>query len=1089
MMLAVFLPPYPFRGLKAPYLWLFYKYLHCATDSILFITGEDYLSITEDETQRGRWEFDPASMASLGYELPNAESIARHKYLVLDNDFYETLLSRHHHDPIKAFSAFLTERFTELETELHALLDSKEGMIDQVDAFISICNCPSLEHLAKTLGKEVMHIEIGPLRAPMYRNTAYLDFSGVNGGTEASTRYEKCRNDLDVKASLDDLHSYFLEVLPPAETGAHSAAGVVLQVEDDSNLIAYNHDFTNISLISYVRQRYEKEDILVRAHPGSLFRLRDDVFTIDDSANSLAFINQCNEVFTINSSVGLEAILTGKKTTVLGDCSYAFINELDEASATVNAAAFYLFSYLVPFDLIFNQAYLKFRLGHPEEHKIVGKHIEFYSADMPGSLSQAEHSLSSLINEAISQDKAMRKILENSLQEYNKQLDLLKNQLAAEAAERQKLAATLVQLQDKAEAATHAKAGLMSAVETKQEEINRMRNSLSWKLTMPVRMSGRICRGEFSTIKAMTRHHVTSGNGALSRFLLSGGLLSTERYKTALRLIMSGNWKGAADGFKRVMNRAATDSAPAAAFLDNGDVRILATQHTLFVAHLIEKSLLESGLTAQVSTSYAAEHDNGQLHIVVCPQMFKQLPEHYIAFQMEQSVNSRWFTEEYFARLNNAVAIFDYSLKNIEYLLHQGIPYQKLFYMPISSYVDYPAYLSQIGYDLSERKGDKAADVLFYGDPNCERRKAYLQELKKHFNVTVASEVFGDRLTKMVKDARVVINIHYYEDALLETTRLYETLSLGTPIVSESSSDIEEHRDLQGVIDFCPVGDIQAMVAKLQALLSDEQHYCDKRATIARFTAEDKKNNVYLKRYLLSIDKLTFPQYESNYSFEDIEENDIPRLCLSLSETPVRRKAFFKSPSHGFRFFDGIRYRIGWIGCGMSYKYMLSAMLASKAKMGIICEDDVIFPLDYDQKLNKIIDHLQTTEVEWHIFAGIIAHLHDDTRIIDVREIDGIEYVYIDKMTSMVMNIYSRSGMALIAQWDETNIDAETNTIDRYVESAQDLVVVTTVPFLVGYAEEQQSTLWGFENSQYTSLIKASEELLAKKVAEFKRNR
>ena len=79
--------------------------------------------------------------------------------------------------------------------------------------------------------------------------------------------------------------------------------------------------------------------------------------------------------------------------------------------------------------------------------------------------------------------------------------------------------------------------------------------------------------------------------------------------------------------------------------------------------------------------------------------------------------------------------------------------------------------------------------------------------------------------------------------------------------------------------------------------------------------------------------------------------------------------------------------------------------------------------------------------------------------------------------------------MELISNWDETNIDAETNTIDRYVESAEDLVVVTTVPFLVGYAEEQQSTLWGFENSQYTSLIKASEELLAKKVAEFKRNR
>ncbi len=56
---------------------------------------------------------------------------------------------RHHHDPIKSFSAFLTERIPELETELHALLGSKEGIVDQIDAFISICNCPSTEHFAK----------------------------------------------------------------------------------------------------------------------------------------------------------------------------------------------------------------------------------------------------------------------------------------------------------------------------------------------------------------------------------------------------------------------------------------------------------------------------------------------------------------------------------------------------------------------------------------------------------------------------------------------------------------------------------------------------------------------------------------------------------------------------------------------------------------------------------------------------------------------------------------------------------------------------------------------------------------------------
>ncbi|AZJ04203.1 GT99 family glycosyltransferase N-terminal domain-containing protein [Klebsiella quasipneumoniae subsp. similipneumoniae] len=1085
-MFAVFLPPYPFRGVKAPYLWLFLKYLHCSNEKILFITSPDYVEVINDETQHSRWEFDAASMASLGYSIPDEQSLARHEYLYLDHALYETMLAQHHHDPIKSFTTFLTESISELENELFSLL-TKE-IIQRVDAFVSICNCPSLEKVARALNKEVIHLEIGPLRAPMYRNTAYLDFTGVNGNTEARARYESCQTEINITCSMNDLHRYFLEAISLPSSSENQVAGIVLQVEDDSNIIAYSHNFTNISLISYVRQQHSLENILVRAHPGSLFRLRDDIFSIDASANSLEFIQKCHSIYTINSSVGLEALLCEKKTNILGDCSYAFVAEEASGPNRVNAMAFYLFAYLVPFELIFNLEYLRFRLDHPAELDIVRKHLQFYSK-MPDEREENSHTLSTLINEAISKDITMRTILENSLAENNKQLEDLKTQLAAEVTEREKLAAAITKLQQTADLAAKDRDILVSALAVKQDEVDRMRRSLSWKLTMPVRMSGRISRGEFSTIKAMMREYTTSGNHVFSRYILSGGLLSKSKYKTAIRLLLSGNWSGMVDGFKRVLSRAAIDSSPATPFVDTGTVRILATQHTLFVAHLIEKNLLDCGIKGHVSTAYSVEQDMGQMHIVVCPQMFKQLPRNYIAFQMEQSVNSRWFTDEYFSRLNNAVAIFDYSLKNIEYLLDKGIPYQKLFYMPISSFPDYPAHLADNGYVLDDQKGDIHADVLFYGDPNCERRKAYLQELKKHFNVTVASEVFGDKLTRMVKNAKVVVNIHYYENALLETTRLYETISLGTPVVSESSSDIVEHEDLQDVIDFCPIGDIPAMVEKIQNLLSDKEYYNERKEKIKHFTNVDNKNNYYLRRYLLSIDKLNFSQYKSIFSFEQFQTGDVPRLCLSLSETPVRRKAFFASPSHGFQFFEGIRYRIGWIGCGMSYKYILSGMLASKAEMGIICEDDVIFPVDYDNKLNKIINHLQSTEAKWHIFAGIIAHLHEDTKVLDVKVIDGIEYIYIDKMTSMVMNIYSRRGMDLISQWDEKNIDAETNTIDRYVESAQDLVVVTTLPFLVGYAEEQQSTLWGFENSQYTSLIKASEKLLAEKVAEFKKNR
>jgi hypothetical protein len=74
----------------------------------------------------------------------------------------------------------------------------------------------------------------------------------------------------------------------------------------------------------------------------------------------------------------------------------------------------------------------------------------------------------------------------------------------------------------------------------------------------------------------------------------------------------------------------------------------------------------------------------------------------------------------------------------------------------------------------------------------------------------------------------------------------------------------------------------------------------------------------------------------------------------------------------------------------------------------------------------------------------------------------------------------------LIRQWNEKNEDPYTNTIDRYLERISGLVVVVTVPFLVGHSEEQESTLWGITNMQYRELIDQSEKLLADKVADYK---
>ncbi len=59
---------------------------------------------------------------------------------------------------------------------------------------------------------------------------------------------------------------------------------------------------------------------------------------------------------------------------ILGDCSYAFCN-VDEVDERIERLTFYLFAYLVPFELLFNAEYIRFRLASPSEHEIINKHV------------------------------------------------------------------------------------------------------------------------------------------------------------------------------------------------------------------------------------------------------------------------------------------------------------------------------------------------------------------------------------------------------------------------------------------------------------------------------------------------------------------------------------------------------------------------------------------------------------------------------------------------------------------------------------------------------------------------------------------
>jgi hypothetical protein len=207
------------------------------------------------------------------------------------------------------------------------------------------------------------------------------------------------------------------------------------------------------------------------------------------------------------------------------------------------------------------------------------------------------------------------------------------------------------------------------------------------------------------------------------------------------------------------------------------------------------------------------------LYLVICPQMFSHLPppEKRIVFQMEQSVHPRWFTPEYLNILYNSVAVFDYSAQNIQFLTQQGLPVDMIFHVPLSPVPDYPG--AEFSSEVTDSDSAHTCDVLFYGDLKNKRRQAFLKVLREHFDVRAERSLYGQDLWRAMAHAKVVVNIHYYDNALLESTRICECLSLGARVISEAATDQGQHADWEDLVVFTPINDAQAMVQAIQQCL------------------------------------------------------------------------------------------------------------------------------------------------------------------------------------------------------------------------------------------------------------------------------
>lgn len=508
--------------------------------------------------------------------------------------------------------------------------------------------------------------------------------------------------------------------------------------------------------------------------------------------------------------------------------------------------------------------------------------------------------------------------------------------------------------------------------------------------------------------------------------------------------------------------------------IEKGDhVLILSTESALFYCSNIQKQLEHFGVQCEILKEEPAEYLDA-LYFVVCNEQWEHLPKKYIAIQVEDVCTNTSFSKKYLDQLLGAIAVFDCSTMNIQYFKSHSSYGNRFYYVP----ADFQLLDQQ---DTDE----EMIDVLCVGNENSPRCKAWIQEVSKYWNVCFVdpSLIRDSEFVEKVKQSKIVLNLHAFDASILETSRLYEILSYGNAIlISESSVDSYEEDRLKDIVTWVKPSDYCEAISKITYWLENDE-VRKKQVHKNRELLKAKKNDFayYFYRFLLAFGCISFDEfYECAGSYISFGGS---RICLSLPEDVERRNAFLKDNQYGFELFAGLRHTRGWTGCGLSYKFIMKKAKEQGLSDILICEDDVLFPEDFEARFSNVMHYLDEHN-DWDVFQGVIADV-GNVEIQNVEECNEETIVYLNHMVSMVFNYYKNRMFDRVISWDETDANQLTNTIDRALES-KDLKVVTTAPFLVGHKEDLKSTIWGFENTEYTDWIHRSSEKLQKLVNDFK---
>jgi tetratricopeptide (TPR) repeat protein len=246
--------------------------------------------------------------------------------------------------------------------------------------------------------------------------------------------------------------------------------------------------------------------------------------------------------------------------------------------------------------------------------------------------------------------------------------------------------------------------------------------------------------------------------------------------------------------------------------------------HTAAFADLtsaFEAALQSLGITVHVRKNEVGLEGINLLfggHLIAAQESADRIPNNTVIVNLEQLRGFNIGARPIYTSLLRRLAVWDYSPRNIQQI-------KTLMRNPHVSHFN-------IGYVPAMTRSlitPQTTDVLFYGSLN-DRRAAILRGLRHAgINVKHLFSVYGEERDAAIADAKIVLNMHYYEDSIHEIVRTSYLLANAKAVVSECGPDTEIDDDIREALVAVPYKDI---VENCVALLGDEprRHAIEKKA-------------------------------------------------------------------------------------------------------------------------------------------------------------------------------------------------------------------------------------------------------------------